>query len=299
MNWRAAILSLLAGSSAMAALPSSPKDSQHPGSQIYQFGSKFLNQTCNQRAVSVFLPEGATAAMSVPVVVYGHGQALGLENYRATFEHLAKKGVAVIFPTYDTGFFDQNWSRMGSDFRSLTDCILKQTPVINPDWVVFSGHSKGAYVASIAAGQAFGGNGVRPKSVVLFEPAGADEATLPQIASSTALTVIFSDADTVVKESLSRTIFERAGSSRKQFIHFKSYTAADGGDLRADHFWPLTKGSAFGGGEVSAFHYYGAWKWLVAAAQDLQGGARFDNPYLYGPEALDKGAVTRDDVERK
>lgn len=284
------------------ALPGPPIDMNHPGSKIYVFASKRIDIRCGGRLVNVFLPDGANVPAKIPAVIYGHGQALDAENYRATLEHLARKGIAAIHPIYDTDFFDQDWQRMGSDYLSLTDCAIERFPIIDGTKLVFSGHSKGAYVAAIAAGQATGmPSGAKPGAIVLFEPARADEATLPLIAPATALTVVYGDRDDIVPEKYSRAIFELAGSRTKQFIHVKSYTKATAGeDLFADHYWPLTKSNGFGGGPEGSLHYFGAWKWLMAAARDLaSGGPAFSEPYLYGDLALDKGVPgLKDDVER-
>ena len=113
---------------------------------------------------------------------------------------------------------------------------------------------------------------------------------MPKIGRETSLTVVFSDADTVVPRSYSETIFQKAGAGKKQLISLKSYTLSDSDRaLKADHMWPLTKAGFFGGGPEGPLHYYGSWKWLVAAARDLSAGGRFDEPYLYGQQALEKG----------
>ena len=289
------LLALISLAAHADALPSAPIDPQHPGSKIYSYGVTEKDFTCSGREVNVFLPTGG-GTRAFPVVVYGHGQALGVENYRATLEHLAKKGVIAIFPTYDSGFFDQDWTRMGRDYSNLAGCAIGQLGAqVSTGNIVFSGHSKGAYVASIAAGLAEKESlPTRARSVVLFEAAGSDAATLSSYDSATALTVVFSDADTTVQRDFSETIYAQAASHRKQFIYFKSYPS-----LKADHMWPLTKGTLFGGGPESAFHYYGEWKWLVAAAQDLTSGASVSNPYIYGALAGDKGVSgLADDVRR-
>lgn len=284
------------------ALPAAPTEPSHPGSKVYEFGVQESEIKCNGRAVQVFLPTSPQGNIGQkPVIVYGHGQALDVSSYRATLQHLAKKGFPAIHPIYDTGFFDQDWTRMGQDYISLTDCALKQFPTqMDPNRVIFSGHSKGAYVASIAAGLAFRGNGVKPASVMLFNAAGADTSTLGSIGADVPLTVIFSDKDTIVEENLSRTIFQRAGSSKRQYILLRSYTASQGGgNLNADHMWPLTKKGFGGGGPESAFHYFGSWKWLTAAAMDLAGGSRVQQPHLYGELAGHKGVSGfQDNIER-
>jgi hypothetical protein len=283
------------------AAPAAPTDPSHPGSKSYTYTFEKKVLKCQGRDVTVFAPAATVANETFPVVVYGHGQALNLEHYTDTFEHLAKKGVAVIFPMYDKGFFDQEWQRMGRDYVTLTDCALSQFQQMARDQVVFSGHSKGAYVASIAAGLAFKENlAVRPKAAVVFETAGFDASSAAAISKDMALTVVFSDRDTVVQKNLSDSLFSSAPSLVKQFILIKSYPAdSQSPEVIADHYWPQTKRAIFGGGPQTALHYYGAWKWLVAAAQDLQDGAKSTNSYLYGDQAADKGiANLTDDITR-
>ncbi len=269
-----------------------PKDPFHPGSKTYSFTPNEKTFTCSGRAVTVVSP--ANRNTLAPVVVFGHGQALSLNHYRKTFEHLAGKGVAVIFPAYDKGFFDQDWQRMGRDFIQLTDCVLKQSPQLDASRIIYGGHSKGAYVASIAAGLAPSINpNAAPKSVVIFAPAGADSSSLSKIENSVVLTVVFSEADTIVSREFSETIYSRASSDYRQFILLKNYAGQ-----KADHMWPLTESSMFGGGPEGPFHYYGSWKWLVAAAEDLDAGGDRKNSFLYGDAAIDKGDRTKDELKR-
>lgn len=279
------IAGLIPAMAQAVSLPASPTDAAHPGSKIYSYGFEQKDITCDSREVKVFLPTGGSANETFPVVVYGHGQALDVTNYEGTFEHLAQKGVATVFPNYDDGFFDQNWTRMASDFGHLTDCAMSNFPALNAGQVIFSGHSKGAYIAGMAAGRP---GKTHPRAVILFEAAGIDESFTKNMDPQTSLTVVFGDADTTVDKSISDRIYSLAPSAKKQFILLKSYTQTSP-ELSADHFWPQTKGTVFGGGEESSFHYYGEWKWLVAAGMDLKSSAPFTNPYLYGNEALDKG----------
>lgn len=275
--------------SAVAKSVASPSEPSHPGSKIYSYEAIKRDLRCNGRDVTVFLPSH-TGADKIPAVVYGHGQALGLENYQGTLEHLAKKGVAAIFPTYDTGFFDQDWPRMGRDYVNLTHCAIQQTgEVIDRSRLVFSGHSKGAYVASIAAGLAEKDMmSVQPKGVVLLATAGFDSSSAQHVAAATDVTVVYSDRDTVVARGFSDSFYSAVQSRRKQFIFLKSYPSGP----EADHQWPLTKGGLFGGGSEGPLHWYGGWKWLTAAALGL-------DEYLHGAQSTDKGVPgLRDDVNK-
>jgi dienelactone hydrolase len=290
---------LHSASAASAAGLAPPDDPAHPGSKTYGYEFVESNLICQGRTVSMFVPRGSLVNQRFPVVVFGHGQSLEIKHYRATFEHLARKGVAVLFPVYDKGFFDQDWSRMGDDYARLADCAVAQDWRLDEGKVIYSGHSKGAYIAQIAAGKAAQGR-IRsvPRAVVLFEPAGADAATLAQMDPASTLTVVYADHDSVVKREYSERIFQEAASRRKQFIFMRSYKGF-GMDLQADHFWPLSAKFMLVGGDEGPFHYFGSWKWLVGAAQDLQQGDRGDNRYVYGDLAADKGAPGFSDDIRK
>jgi acetyl esterase/lipase len=284
---------------AQLAPPAPPADVHNPGSQFYDHKFNLVNLECSGREVDVYLPVKNQPTETFAAVVYGHGQALGIGSYEETFKHLAGKGIAVIFPAYDTGFFDQNWARMGDDYVRLADCALAQEPDINRTEVIYSGHSKGAYVASIAAGSAVRLKSIgEPRAALLFETAGADEPSLAKMSPALLLTVIFSDRDTTVAKELSDTVFAKSSSLRKQFITVKSYDQTSP-QLAADHFWPLTSSTFFGGTSPCALHYFGSWKWLTAAAFDVMTGGKGTNPYLYGNLTGDKGLPgLQDDVRR-
>lgn len=283
------------------SFPGAPTEPTHPGSKFYSYGVSEKNLKCSGRDVVVFLPTSLNSSETFPAVIYGHGQALGVKNYKATLEHLARKGVAAIYPNFDTGFFDQDWIRMGEDYINLSHCAVRQLGVIREDQIVFSGHSKGAYVASVASGLAFKENlSLKPSSVLLFATAGVSESLLRFLDPSVEMTVVFSDADSIVKRELSESSYSAASSLKKQFIFVKSYGAQTGKAVSADHFWPLTQGSFAGGGPESELHYYGSWKWLVAAALDLsQNNGSGTNKFLFGDQAANKGVLNlTDDIKR-
>ncbi len=304
MKFKSLIVSMLilCGSSLGFGFPGAPSDVNHPGSKVYAYKFQTKKLLCSSREVWVFLPVSGNLNQSYPVVVYGHGQALSLKHYNATLEHLAQKGIAAIFPTYDTGFFDQDWQRMGMDYISLTECaILQSGGAINSEQIVFSGHSKGAYVAAIAAGNAYKKKlSIRPQAVVLFAPAGNDESSLVALDPAVEMTVVYSDSDTIVSKKISETIYVQAPSKIKQFIVIKSYPPNTGRATKADHFWPLTQASLVGGGSEGPLHYYGSWKWLVAAGLDLADHrGNGIQPFLYGNSASDKGVANlKDEINR-
>lgn len=308
-----------------------PTDADHPGSENYLFQSKEQTIVCKGREISVFLPTQGPQNSGFPVVVFGHGWTLNVEHYRKTFEHLARKGVAVIFPYYDTGLADTEWLRMAGDFTQLATCAIQRSNgVIDSNEVIYSGHSKGAYIASMAAGLP---TPIRPKIVLLLEPADVNEDVLSKMDPSISMTVVYADKDTVTSRETAERTYRAAPSRKKQFIVLKSLNATHpskkpveneaqvldpAGDrisqsiveakdapvepekLSADHFWPQTEARfIFGQSQVTNFHYYGLWKWLVGAADDLRDGGHLTNKYLFGAEAASTGiAGVKDEITR-
>jgi dienelactone hydrolase len=268
-------------------LPSQPLGAEHPGSANYSYQLQHESFDFNRRHVDVFLPQNAT---QVPLIVFGHGQATPLEGYRETLEHLAKKGVAAAFIQYDSGFFDQDWERMAHDYMTLAAATLKRYPnAIDSKKVIFSGHSKGAYIAGMAAGLEPGAREIEPAAVVLFAPAGYDSRYAKRVAVNTPVTLIWGDQDTVIAESKVRELFNLLNVQKKQFIKAASYSGYDD-EAKADHFFIMTHGFFFGGHDgVNPLHYYGAWKWLLGAAYDVNDGAHVTNPFLYGADTASTG----------
>ncbi len=273
---------------AAESLPIVPSDASHPGSRSY-VANDILEKTvtCSGRKGTSIEPKGSFT--DLPVIVYGHGQAMTIENDRATLQHLAKKGNLIIYPAYDTGFFDQNWQRMASDYVQQVDCVIQQNTSASRQKIIYSGYSKGAYVGSIAIGLAFSkGAQFKPSVGWFFSPAGVDTNALKSLPVDFSMNVVKAEEDKTVKPLIAEQIYSASQVSHKQLITLMSYRSTIPA-LTADHFWTLSKASAFGGAGESAFHYYGLWKWLGGAAEDLKNGARFNNDFAYGNKALEKG----------
>tara|TARA_B100001248_G_scaffold261335_2_gene252192 strand:+ start:20813 stop:21700 length:888 start_codon:yes stop_codon:yes gene_type:complete len=266
------------------ALPPQPTDPNHPGSATYDYGVSHEKLKIMGRDVDVFLPRaGAFERESFPVVVFGHGQAIKVDGYEMTFEHLAKRGIAVIHPMYDSGFFDRKWRRMAADYNQLVDAVLQRYEQLNPEQLIYAGHSKGAYIALMAAGAP--NLKVVPKSLVLFAPAGMDDDYINKLDKNTAVSIIYGEADSIIGRDLIDRIYKLAPVERKQLLIVNSYSG-----LSADHYIPLNRSYIFGGRDgIGAFHYHGVWKWLMGAAWDVQEGARASNSFLYGEDALSSG----------
>ncbi len=263
-------------------------DVGHPGSEIYDFNHSEKKYKCSKRDVFVYLPQPLKE--DTPVVVFGHGQALNESHYLETYVHLARKGIAVIHPEFSSGFFDTNWKRMARDYVNLVNCVTDQVAQLDLNAIVFSGHSKGAYVAGIAGGLAFQENlSPKPASLVLLNSAGLDQSILSNLDPYVEITVVYSDKDKTVDRNISEDLYQFAPSLKKQFIEVISYPKSSGLVLKADHFWPLTKPTWLGGATKNLLHNYGSWKWLTSAALDAKDGASGTNPFLYGPLTTGKG----------
>ncbi len=273
-------------------LPSQPIEQEHPGSNHYEYDVEIQSLKVDGRQVDVFLPKGNQLG-SFPVIVFGHGQAIKVSAYADSFKHFAKKGVAVIHPNYDSGFFDQNWERMASDYNELTHkTIQKFEQRLDRSNITYSGHSKGGYVALMAAGTSV--SPVRPSSLVLFAPADFNSSYLSSLDINVPLTLIWGENDSIIGRDKIQQIYNQAPSLRKQFIEVKSYSS-----LSADHYLPMTKSSFFGGHDgANAFHYHGMWKWLIGASQDVTNKSNQTNTYIYGSEAYTSGAGFKHAVQR-
>ena len=276
-----ALCFLLIASKPSRSEPTWPTDPEHPGSAVYPFEVESRVLQLMGRRVNAFLPQNVDRP--VPVVIFGHGQALDVQHYERTFVHLAGRGIGVLFPMYDTGFFDQNWRRMASDYNQLTRLAIEElSGQLDRNLVIYSGHSKGAYVALMAAGAP---DRESVGSVVLFSPAGHDREYLARLPEDLPLSIIHGDNDRIINRSDLLTIYDRAPSLFKQLIDVASYP-----NLSADHFFILTR-SSFAGGRtgVSGFHFEGVWKWIIGAVWDLEQGSLKLNTFLFGKEALTSG----------
>ena len=293
------LLSFFRGASASSAepLPGPPLAPADPGSKSYPYDYSEIDLDCDGRDVTVFQPVTYDGSVKkFPVIVFAHGQALGLGNYEANFVHFARKGVAVIFPMYDKNFFDQDWKRMGQDYEDLTRCALEKFPeTLDRSEVIYSGHSKGGYIALAAAGNPH--PLVKPKALIVFEPAGYVTDEIKNFDPNLAVTLVWSQSDHIISQASVQQIYDKLHVTNKQLITLKDYSTTEP-TLGADHFYPLTRGF-LGQNQENPFQYYAVWKLLVGEAQDLQSGNRHTNAYVYGARAADMGVPDlKDAVER-
>lgn len=270
-----------------AAIPPQPMGVTQPGSADYIYSLGQTSFKISGREIQVYYPqEMKSNKIKAPVLVFGHGQAIGASGYELTFKHLARKGVVVIHPNYDRGFFDLDWKRMSTDYISLTsDVLSKISEFADEQRVMFAGHSKGGFVALISAGNpALSKTNMKVGAVVAFSPIGFDKTYISSLPKDLPVSLFWSESESIVRQSKIEQIFEMVPSLYKQMIVVKDYP-----DMKAGHFMTLNKSYFFGGSDgVSPYHYHGVWKWLLGGISDLENHQR-TNPYLYGSEALTTG----------
>lgn len=262
------------------SFPGPPQDPQHPGYPTRSVKVKKVVVNYLRKGSVLYLPSNSN--QKIPLVVFSHGQALKLKHYELLFERLASRGIAVLYPQYDKGFFDTDWERMGEDYDKLTQFVLDNFPEIDKNEIIYSGHSKGGYVGLMALGhrgsQSNVGNSLwSPKTAIFYSPAGYSEQALLEINPRVDVHLVWPKGDGVIKESLIDEIFQLLPNIRKQKIIVQGYD-----DLEAGHFFPLTKKSLFGGEDgIGPFHYYGVLPWTLGAIKD--------DDFLYGELVTDSG----------
>ena len=79
------------------AFPGAPKEASHPGSKVYTYGVQEKNFKCLGRDVVVHVPTSQNPSEMFPAVIYGHGQALGIRNYKATLEQYRTVNVFLFY----------------------------------------------------------------------------------------------------------------------------------------------------------------------------------------------------------
>ena len=176
---------------------------------------------------------------------------------------------------------------MGDDFnKAVQEALVKYSSYLDAKKIIYAGHSKGGYVALTAAGSpSLAQLNFRVGSIIVFAPAGYDSEYIKNLDPQIPLTLIWSDADTIVKKDILTEIYNKAPSKNKQLITAVSYP-----ELKADHFFPLSKSYVFGGKNgISPLHYFGSWKWMIGAVRDLNNPQTLTDSYLYGTDALDTG----------
>lgn len=281
-------LSMAAPAAQARTLPSRPVEAENPGSASYRFAAVERKKlTLQGRAVDILQPAGG--ATGLPVVIFGHGQAMGFDPYVKLFEHVVRRGAVVVFPMYDTGLFDRDFRRMARDYATLGAAAIRELgATADPAQVIFSGHSKGAYVALNALGYPEARQALAPRQAVLFAVAGSDREALGQVPAGIPVTFLIGDKDTITPQRLTDEAFAGISARPKQRIVVSSY-ATTSPTLDADHFYLITGSFLTVRKTEGPLHWYGAWRWLAAAVEDVRAGSRAESSWLWGDRALETG----------
>lgn len=261
-------------------LPERPSDPSHPGSDIYDSQNvEKISVSANGRIGHLYIPSNYNGDELLTLIAFGHGHAVPEFSYKKMLDHIGKKGFAVLYVPYDTSWRDQDFDRMSRDYNNfVAEALEEHSDKLDPDKVVFSGHSNGALVATMASGLPENEQRVRPAQLVVFAIAGVPSDYLERLDSDLKCSFVVGDADTNTPFRVSERSYEKANCSQKQLIHMASYN-----DVEADHGSFRTFG--WGGDQESPLHWYGYWKFLLGAAMDIENGSLGTNDWLYGDRA--------------
>lgn len=282
-------LSFCVGAAHARPLPARPTQAQHPGSNNYPYAQVTeIQETVDGRTGVLFLPRSGPALnRPFPTLAWGHGfMALKL-FYRESFLHLARKGVAVLDVPYDTGAGDRDFDRMARDYNHFVAAVVARHPgVLDPHSVVFSGHSNGATVASMAAGLPVLERKIEAANLIAFEIAGKHVAYLHALNPHLPCTLVVGEDDHDDPVDFSKKVFSEM-ACKKQLIIMKTYGDEFDHKVTTNHVAVQT--FTWLGPNTSVLHYYGFWKFMIGAAFDASAGGHATNPWLYGPEASSTG----------
>lgn len=261
----------------------------HPGSDNYKFKEvekKILS--LDGRRIEVYYPK-TNSHYKAPCFVYGHGYLASSYMYADTFIHLAKKGIAVVYPQYEEDALDSYFRRMADDFNRLAAAGINFLgDRIDRDNIHYAGHSLGGQIALTAAGAPNLRREYQPISILLFAPAGFDYGYIRNIDTNLPVSIFWGEKDKIIDLDTSRSIYELLPSEHKQLIEVRSYDS--GTYLEADHLFMLTNVGMLGGQfSPTPFHYHGVWKWMIGAVNDGLNGNQKKEKYLYGKEAITTG----------
>jgi pimeloyl-ACP methyl ester carboxylesterase len=269
------------------APPGPPTNPNDPGSLSYQCSFRTEQfTTSGGLEATLYLPTDPTTGALVlsPVVAFGHGHLVGLWGYQATFEHLAQKCIAVIFPVYDPQSFNSDFTAMGQNYLQITAAAVQEHPSsMRAGAVIFAGHSNGSRVALNAAALAQGQSFV-PKALVLFSLPDYEPELISKIPAALPITLVVGDQDASKIITSSTAAYPLLPSAKKQYVTFRSYLQTTP-QIIADH--GMTRTASLVSEDITPLHYYGVWKYLVSAAFYSENGTFGE--YIYGNQATSTG----------
>lgn len=186
----------------------------------YTVSRKTVQNPLNGSSVSVFLPN---TQARVPVMFFSHG--LGgnyYQGYRSLLTHVASQGIAVVFSPYPTqASWSQQYDILWSGFQEATNVY---SYAINLDYVGFFGHSWGGGATPNMAHRAIE-KGWGRSGLLMFIMAPGPSYGLTdqqyQALNSGSLIVQTFEKDTIVPESIAKSIFSKLGipSTEKAYYY--------------------------------------------------------------------------------
>lgn len=283
-------LILFSASAARAeAIPNAPSEPENPGSLVYPYRDfTEIQIPFEGRSGTLYLPR-SSEPQKWPLLAFGHGYNTAEFTYRETFEHLARKGVAVAFVPYESAG-RRDFLKMARDYNRFVAAVVKKYPkLFDSKNVAFSGHSDGASVAYLAAAAPAepDPNWITPANVIAFAISKNLPAEFKTIPANVPCTLVVGEDDTEDPSSFSKAVLPNLGC-KKQMIILRSYKTGFSERLIADH--GSIRNVGWWGSQTSALHYYGYWKFMYGAALDAAEGGPGTNKWLFGPEAAETGS---------
>lgn len=277
------------------ALPAQPTNPADPGSASYRFNEvKRVPLTFNNQNGALYVPVMPGDAPLV-LIAFAHGHVVPEIAYGAMYEHLARKGFAVLFIPYDQVADTRDFKVMAEVYQTWVEKVVTAYPtVLSSRRVIYSGHSKGALVASLAASLSSQPNRLVPHALVVFGLAGASPEQ-QKIPKKTIITLVVGDQDNNTKPATSEKAFKLMRTEKKQLILVSSYVGFQP-EMIASHGSFRTLGLL--GNQVGPLHWFSYWKFLVSAAWDIEKQGNGTDPWLYGPGAFQTGTSLVNHITR-
>jgi acetyl esterase/lipase len=127
----------------------------------------------------VTFPKNPPAGTTLPLVVFAHGFQMGVGDYLATCQHLARFGYVVASVDYASNMMDQDHHAPVDSMKAAIELLLGQPPaevgkIADADRIAAMGHSLGAKGAVWAALE-----DARIKAVVALDPVDDDPSPVP------------------------------------------------------------------------------------------------------------------------
>lgn len=266
-----------------------PSEVDHPGSLFYKYDDYTVhNYFYNGRKSVLYLPKGTSLQNKLTLIVFGHGYGAIRYTYSTMLKHIAKKGFAILFISYDKNILDADYKRMAVDYKTITVNVLKKYEhYLDSNKVVYSGHSNGALVATMAAGLIEPFINFSPKQLTVFGIPLLKIEFLNRLSQNLVCNFITGESDESTPPSNAQYAYNNATCLKKQFIIISSYFNLSK-PIIADHGSFRTMG--WRGSQVGPLHWYSYWKYILGSAIDTSEGSKAENKWLYRIEAEDTGA---------